>query len=95
MSSNVTDIELNKEICRELIDNALLGLAIIQNKRLVYANRSLADITGHTVENMLTLSSNDFMSMVYPDDQKSILGAVIDGISSNRLPLRQEFRIIR
>ena len=95
MSSNVTDIELNKEICRELIDNALLGLAIIQNKRLVYANGSLADITGHTVENMLTLSSNDFMSMVYPDDQKSILGAVIDGISSNRLPLRQEFRIIR
>ena len=95
MSSEVPDIELNKEICRELIDNALLGMGIIQNKKLVYANRSLADITGHTLESMLALSANDFMSMIYPDDQHSILGAVIDGISSNKLPLRQEFRIIR
>ena len=75
MSSEVPDIELNKEICRELIDNALLGLGIIQNKKLVYANRSLADITGHTLENMLALSANDFMSMIYPDDQHSILGS--------------------
>jgi PAS domain S-box-containing protein len=95
MSSEVPDIELNKEICRELIDNALLGLGIIQNKKLVYANRSLADITGHTLEDMLALSANDFMSMIYPDDQHSILGAMIDGISSNKLPLRQEFRIIK
>ena len=95
MSSEVPDIELNKEICRELIDNALLGMGIIQNKKLVYANRSLADITGHTLEDMLALSANDFMSMIYPDDQHSILGAMIDGISSNKLPLRQEFRIIR
>lgn len=95
MSLDIPIIELNKETCRELVDNAILGIAIIQNKKLVYANRSLADITGHTLEDMFALSSNDFMSMVYPDDRTSILGAVIDGISSNKLPLRQEFRIVR
>ena len=95
MSSGNPAIELNKEICRELIDNVLSGLAIIQNQKLVYANRSLADIIGYSLEDMLTLSSDDFMSMIYPDDRNKILGAIIDGVSNNKLPLRQEFRIIR
>ncbi|MDD1750081.1 MAG: PAS domain S-box protein [Methanothrix sp.] len=83
------------EVCRELIGNALLGLAIIQDKKLVYANDGLADIIGINLEDMLALSSDDFMSMIYPDDRNRILGTLIDGISSNKLPLRQEFRIIR
>lgn len=95
MSSAIQISEFSMEACRELIGNALLGLAIVQDKKLVYANKGLADIIGIDLEDMLALSSEDFMSIIYPADRNRVLGALIDGISSNRLPLRQEFRIIR
>ena len=62
---------------------------------MIYANERLAEIIGHSLEDMLVLSADNFMSIIHPDDRTGILGALIDGISSNKLPLRREFRIIR
>ena len=95
MPSAVQNTEFNEGNYRELIDKSLLGLAIIQDRRLIYANVRLAEIIGHSLEDMLVLSADNFMSIIHPDDRTGILGALIDGISSNKLPLRREFRIIR
>jgi PAS domain-containing protein len=86
MPSPIRITDSNEEICRELIDNSLSGLAIIRDKTLVYTNNGLADIIGLTLEEMLALSSDDFISVIYPDDQNLIRGALIDGISGKKLP---------
>ncbi|NTV27422.1 MAG: PAS domain-containing protein [Methanothrix sp.] len=91
MPSAVQNTEFNEGIYRELIDKSLLGLAIIQDRRLIYANERLAEIIGHSLEDMLVLSADNFMSLIHPDDRTGILGALIDGISSNKLPLRRSF----
>jgi PAS domain S-box-containing protein len=85
----------DKEFYRAIIDNALQGLAIIQNSEVIFANGTLAEITGHTLEELQSLSSDVLMSLVHPEDRNRILEVVVDGISRNLSPLRQEFRIIR
>jgi PAS domain S-box-containing protein len=86
---------MDEEICRNLIDNALQGLAIIHDKKLIFANRTLADITGYDYEELLSLPYDAFLSVIYPEDRDRILDVVLSGIARGKMPLRQEFRIIR
>lgn len=95
MAESITTPDTNEELYRNLIENALQGLAIIQNQKLIFANRALADITGHSLEELLSLSSDGFLSIIYPEDRDRILEVVLGGIAQKRMPLRQEFRIIR
>jgi hypothetical protein len=57
MTGDLINPEMDKELYNELVDNAILGLAVIQNRKLIYANNALADITGHTKEGSLPQSS--------------------------------------
>jgi PAS domain S-box-containing protein len=83
----------DKELYRAIIDNALQGLAIIQNSEVIFANGTLAEITGHTLEELQSLSSDVLMSLVHPEDRNRILSCCrwhfLNGSS------RQGFRIIR
>jgi len=95
MSKGVLNPDVDKELYRAIIDNALQGLAIIQNSEVIFANGTLAEITGYALEELQSLSSDILMSLVHPEDRNRILEVVVDGISRNLSPLRQEFRIIR
>jgi PAS domain S-box-containing protein len=90
-----TNSGMDEEICRNLIDNALQGLAIIHDKKLIFANRTLAGITGYDYEELLSLPYDAFLSIIYPEDRDRILDVVLSGIARGKMPLRQEFRIIR
>ena len=90
-----TNSNMDEEICRNLIDNALQGLAIIHDKKLIFANRTLADITGYDYEELLSLPYDAFLSVIYPEDRDRIFDVVLGGIARSQMPLRQEFRIIR
>jgi PAS domain S-box-containing protein len=87
--------DADKELYRTMIDNALQGLAIIQNSEVIFANGILAEITGYAPEELQSLSSDALMSLVHPEDRNRILEVLVDSTSRNSSPLRQEFRIIR
>jgi PAS domain S-box-containing protein len=87
--------DMDRELYRIMIDNALQGLAVIQNSEVIFANGILAEITGYALEELQSLSCDALMSLVHSDDRNRILEVTIDGISRNLSPLRQEFRIIR
>ncbi len=95
MSKSALNPDMDKELYRAIIDNALQGLAIIQNSEVIFANGILAEITGYALEELRSLSSDLLMSLVHPEDRNRILEVVVDGISRSLSPLRQEFRIIR
>lgn len=95
LSKGVLNPDVDKELYRAIIDNALQGLAIIQNSEVIFANGILAEMTGYTLKELQSLSSDALMSLVHPEDRNRILEVVVDGVSRNLSPLRQEFRIIR
>jgi diguanylate cyclase (GGDEF)-like protein/PAS domain S-box-containing protein len=56
----MTDIRkpgLPLEVFRSLVEDSLTGLYLIQDDRLVYANRRLAEIFGYTPEEMVAIPS--------------------------------------
>ncbi|HSD57349.1 MAG TPA: PAS domain-containing protein [Methanotrichaceae archaeon] len=95
MLKGALNLDMDKELYRAIIDNALQGLAIIQNSEVIFANGILAEITGYALEELQSLSSDALMSLVHPEDRNRVLEVVVDGISQNLSPLCQEFRIIR
>ncbi len=70
--SDVTDRKRAEEAYRSLVDHSLQGLAIFQDGRVVFANRAMAEITGYTVEEMLTLTFEKVQAFVHPDDREMV-----------------------
>ena len=85
--------EIDKELYSALVDNSILGLAVIQDRKLIYSNNALADITGHTREELSSFSSDNFISLVHPEDRNLVLETVINGLARMQFPLHQEFRV--
>jgi len=66
---NITNRRKAGEVYRTLIDHSLQGLAIIQDERVVFANRAIGEITGYTVDEMLAASSQEVQAFIHPADR--------------------------
>jgi PAS domain S-box-containing protein len=58
----------SEEKFRLISEQALLGIAIIQDGKIKYANQAVADINGYSVEEMLAWEPVDFGKLIHPDD---------------------------
>jgi PAS domain S-box-containing protein len=92
---DITERKRAEEAYRSLVDHSLQGLAIFQNGRVVFANQAMADITGYTVEEMLTSPPEQVQAFVHPDDHELLWSRHRDRLNGKELPERYEFRGIR
>ncbi|MFH0921454.1 MAG: ATP-binding protein [Fibrobacterota bacterium] len=58
---------------RLLTEQSLLGVMVIQDDLLKYANQGLANIAEFTVEEMLKWPARDFAKIIHPDDRPRIM----------------------
>jgi PAS domain S-box-containing protein len=66
----------NKELMtmyQTLVDNSLMGLTIMQDDKIVFANQRTAEIFGYPLEEFLNLKKSDVMQLTHPDDQMKIM----------------------
>jgi len=92
---DITERKRAEEAYRSLVDHSLQGLAIFQKGRVVFANQAMADITGYTVEEMLTLPHEQVETFVHPDDRELVWSRHRDRLNGEELPERYEFHGIR
>jgi PAS domain S-box-containing protein len=59
------DLRKSEERYRTVIDNVGVGVVVVQDARMVFANPSMVRIVGHPLEYLL---ANDFAATVHPDD---------------------------
>ncbi|MFQ6126069.1 MAG: PAS domain S-box protein [Candidatus Heimdallarchaeota archaeon] len=93
---DITDQKRNEEALREseeqfrvVSESALVGLVIIQENHLKYANDTTARMAGYTREEMLNWTIKEFMKRVYVDDQPFVLDQLQKkqtGIKSGIIP---------
>ncbi len=93
--TDITERKRAEEAYRSLVDHSLQGLAIFQNGRVVFANQTMADITGYPVEEMLTLPPEQVQAFVHPDDRELVWSRHRERLCGKSLPERYEFRGIR
>lgn len=66
----------SEEKFRNITDQSLIGIGIIQDSIVKYVNKKFADIFGYTEEEMLNWSPEEFMITVHPDDREFVFDQV-------------------
>ena len=92
---DVTKRRRAEEAYHAIVDHSLQGFAIFQDERVVFANQAMAEITGYTVEEMLTMPSQQVQVFVHPEDRALVWDRHRDRLKGKELPERYEFRGIR
>ncbi len=68
-----SSLEQSEAMFRLISEQSLLGIVILQENRIVYANRAWADITEYSVEEMLGWDPKAFLTRVHPEDREHML----------------------
>ncbi|MBU7016743.1 MAG: PAS domain S-box protein [Theionarchaea archaeon] len=86
----------SEEKYRTLVEQSLQGILIIQGIPLciVFANPAMAEITGYTIEELLSLAPEDITGIVHPEDQL-VFERYLARLEGKAITPRYEFRIIR
>ncbi len=88
-----TALRQSEERYRNLIDNSPLGVVILQQKQIIYANPTLANILGYTVEELQGKPILNFVHPDYAETAKMRLGRLMQG--ENALVNAQEEKMVR
>jgi PAS domain S-box-containing protein len=57
---------------RELIENSLQGIVIIQDFKIAYANPAFARISGYSVDELLSFKPQQVIELAHPDDRAKL-----------------------
>jgi PAS domain S-box-containing protein len=76
----------SEEKYRNLVEQSLQGTFVIQDMRIVFSNQAFANMSGYTLEEIYSLSSQELMNIVHPDDQKRVWDRFREGLEGRSLP---------
>lgn len=94
----VTDITRRIEAetkYKQLAEQSIQGLTIIQNDRYVYVNPAFAFLVGYTVDEILALSPEEGWDLIHQDDKKYLLKLASDRRAGIPIPMPYEYRFVR
>jgi len=80
---------------RVLAEQSLMGLVIVQDFRIVFANVAYAKIYGYTIDELLSLTPEEVEAMTHPEDQALVWGRFRDRLAGKTVPLHYEYRGVR
>jgi PAS domain S-box-containing protein len=79
---------------RQLVENSLQGIVILQDMKIVYTNSAFANITGYTVEEILAFSPKEVKNLVHPDDWKLVWYNFRKRLAGQSIPTSYHFKAI-
>ena len=88
------ELRESEERYRNLVENSIQGLTIIQDGRPVYTNPAMCTITGFSNEEFLSLTPDRMLSTVHTDDREWIKKVMEERIAGREFPHENEYRII-
>lgn len=95
MSSGITLSKYEEDAYLTLIENSKQGLAIVQDGRIVFINKTVIEIIGYSPEEMLSFSSKDLWAMIRPDDREGVLQSIENCLTGKQGISFQTIHIIR
>src|SRR5688500_13801573 len=92
------------EVYRLLVEEALVGMYLIQDDRLVYANRKLAQLFGYTLEEMMRFPS--ILDVIADHDRERVRETIrqrlsgeiasiehtVEGVRKNKTPIVMDIK---
>ena len=91
---DITKHKRVQEAYRALVDHSLQGLVIIQDLKVVFANGAMAQISGYTVEEILSASVETLTGFIDPQDRALVWQQHTARLEGKSPPDRYESRNI-
>lgn len=98
--SLVQDVTTKKEIesslkeaeekFRNLVEQSMVGVYIMQDTRCAYANPRLEEITGYTIEELMNMDS--ILEIIHEDDREKVMRNFLERYSGSTRSLNYQFR---
>jgi PAS domain S-box-containing protein len=79
---------------RQLVENSLQGIVILQDRKIAYTNPAFANITGYTVEEIIAFSPKEVGNLVHPDDWKLVWRNFRKRFAGQSIPASYHFKAI-
>jgi PAS domain S-box-containing protein len=89
------DLKMSEEKYRNLVEQSIQGIVIIQDGRIVFTNEAFATISGYTIDELHHLSPEKVQACVHPDYQPVVWGRMRDRLLGKDVPDHYEFLGVR
>jgi PAS domain S-box-containing protein len=80
---------------RALVEQSMHGIVILQDFRVVFANKAATEIPGLTMEELQNLSLEDMMAFVPPENRATIRERLKNRFAGKNEPANYELRLVR
>ena len=67
------DLRESEEKFRVIAEQSSLGITILQDGFISYANKAISEITGYTPQYFKKWSQNEFLQKIHPEDQATVI----------------------
>lgn len=91
---DITERRLAEEAYRDMAENSLQGLMIMQNGRIVYANPELIRLSGYSLEELQAMTPPEMAMTIHPDDREWFVRRMANRQKGLPEPARYEYRQI-
>lgn len=92
---DITERRQAEEAYRVLVDHSLQGLTILQDSRIVFANPTIADFIGYSVEEITGFSAEQVFQVIHPEEREQAIDHMYKRLARESTPDRFEFRVFR
>lgn len=77
---------------RNLTEDSLVGIYMIQDSKYVYVNRKLLELSGYEKEELIGL---DAIELVHPEDRKKVVENMKKRLNKEGINFRDEYRVVK
>jgi PAS domain S-box-containing protein len=80
---------------RDLIEQSLLGILVLQENRVAFANQAMADMLGYSITEMTGAEPGAIMNAIHPEDRQAMWSRFSDHIAAANPTISNEFCLQR
>jgi PAS domain S-box-containing protein len=80
---------------RNVVEHSLQGFMILQDGRIILANKALARMSKYTRQELMDLSPEEVVNSIHPEDRAFVMENMQDHLQGNSVPKRSEHRRLR
>ncbi|NHJ20188.1 MAG: PAS domain S-box protein [Candidatus Lokiarchaeota archaeon] len=61
----------SEQMFRTIAEHSAIGITILQDNKVIYANEAMSRISGYSIDEMLSWTSNEMINQVYDEDREA------------------------
>ncbi len=93
----ITEEKLKKseDKYRQLVEQSLQGIVVLQDFHIVFANAAFSDISGYSIDELQAMTPQNIKALIHPDDQALVWSRFQARLTGDDVEPRYEYRGIR